>query len=126
MRHVSSISLSFRSKIPNHAAWRYTRGFQGHSRGQDDIVAPLQPPFQRAFRVSTLLDLLKVRPLSPRRADSDSIFPFATSSPVSSGAFPFSTLFRLARLSSSSSPTPVIGWFLASLSCYFHTVVLRL
>lgn len=71
-----------------------TRGApRGTTRGRDDTVAPLQPPFQRTFRTAcppALLDPVKVRPLSLRRADSDSTPPSATPLPVSSGAFPLS------------------------------------
>lgn len=83
-------------------------GSRGTTRGPGDTVAHSQPPFQRTFRTirpPALLDPLKVRPLSLRRADSDGTPPSATPLPVGSGAFPHSARSCLARLSSSSSPT---------------------
>lgn len=131
VRHLFSTFLSFWSKILNHTAWRPQR-VQGHTRDKMTQSPPFPPSLQNCSDLSPSLTRRRSR-LSNCVAPRATAFSFATTSRVSSSAFsppPASTLSVL--LSSCSALLPfllsllwLVG-FSRSLSCYFHTVVLRL
>lgn len=129
---LSPSFFSYWSKIPSDSDWRSPRVRGAHERDKMKQLPPLLallPP--ESFRFLALLDPSKVLPLQLCRCDGDSFL-----LRVCEQQCPLSLSPPPASSPSCSLPVQLYSHFLLSLlwlvgfsrslSCYFHTVVLRL